>query len=81
MRVWIPFRKDNAVLPLNTLSGHYGNITGTPGLWLRCMEAFHRKKDAVEFMEKQNTRTSFPFEYKIVCFESKVRGELGAVGE
>ena len=71
MKVWIPFRKNTATLPLNTLSGHYGDIAGTAGMWLRCMEAFHRKKDAVEFMEKQNASMAYPHEYKIVCFESK----------
>lgn len=64
MKVYIPFRKDSAVHPMNTLSGIYGDTEG--GKYLRSMQAFHRKKDAVAFMEEMNTR--YPFMYKIVAF-------------
>jgi len=70
MRVWIPFHTDSATLSLNALSGEYRHITAN-SCYLHHIKAFHRKKDAVTYMEKLNSETDHPSEYKIVCFESK----------
>jgi hypothetical protein len=70
MKVYIPFRKDNAVYWANALSARF--ISTTPGsAYLSDFIAFARKKDAVAYIEEQNAKTAYPHEYKIVAFESK----------
>ena len=70
MKVWIPFRQDNAVLSLNALSGEY-HWASKNSCYLHHIKAFHRKKDAVKFMEKMNEGTEYSHDYKIIAFESK----------
>lgn len=70
MKLYVPFRKDNAVSPFNSLTGVYYEKLDEPGRsWLGEIRAFHRRKDAVEYMEDRRRRLGIDTAYKIVTFE------------
>lgn len=72
MKLYVPFRKENAVSPFNSFSGVYYEEFDKPGSsWLGEIRAFHRRRDAVEYMENMKRCNKHDYDYKIVTFTSE----------
>jgi hypothetical protein len=70
MRIYIPVAEGSAVYWANILSSVYEEA-GSNSLVLRHYRAFHRRKDAIAFMEDMNREMRYPHRYKIVAFDSQ----------
>lgn len=69
MKLYVPMRKDNAVLPLNAMSGIYYSSSPNSS-YLHSIEAFHRRKDAQAYIDDFNKDRKYPIAMKIVTFTS-----------